>query len=215
MVSKRFTISIDGVSGAGKGTLARILAEHFKCEYLPTGNLYRIVAKACLLQGEGSDIADPRLLKIAKDSLGSNVYDTNLKSDDISRMASTIAKKSELRKLLSEFQRNWIAERDFSIVEGRDIGTKICPEADVKIYLTADSETRAKRRHEELVKSGIKSSFDEVYKDLLERDARDSSRECSPLRRPEGSYLVDTTVLDIDQMVTETIDLIEKKLTNR
>lgn len=215
MASKRFTISIDGVSGAGKGTLARILADHFKCEYLPTGNLYRIVAKACLLQGEGSDILNSKLLQIAREGLGNNVYDNQLKSDDISRMASTIAKKPELRTLLSEFQRNWITERDFSIVEGRDIGTKIYPEADVKIYLTADSKTRAKRRHEELVKSGIKTSFDEVYKDLVDRDARDSGRECSPLRRPEGSYLVDTTVLDIDQMVAETVDIVEKKLTKR
>lgn len=214
-MSKRFTVSIDGVSGAGKGTLAKILADHFKCEYLPTGNLYRVVAKSCLAHGEDANIAGSKLLEIAEECLGKNIYDDQLKSDDISKMASTIAKKSELRKLLSEFQISWISQREFSVVEGRDIGTKICPEADVKIYLTADPKIRAERRHKELVKSGAKSSFEDVYRDLKERDKRDSERECSPLRRPEGSYLLNTTVLNIDQMVAQTIDLIEKKLTNR
>jgi CMP/dCMP kinase len=214
-VSKRFTVSIDGVSGAGKGTLSKMLADHFKCEYLPTGNLYRGVARACLEHGEGSDISNSKLLEIAGECLGKNIHDDQLKPDEISKMSSVIAKKLELRKLLNEFQRNWIAQREFSIVEGRDIGTKICPEADVKIYLTADPKIRAERRYKELVKSGAKPSFEDVYRDLKERDKRDSERECSPLRRPEGAYLLNTDALNIDQMVMQTIGLVEKKLTNR
>lgn len=215
MSKARFTISIDGVSGAGKGTLSKRLAGYFKCEYLPTGNLYRLVAKECISEGERHDVSGQKLLDIAKKALEKTVYDDQLKNDEISRMASKIAKMPELRGMLSEYQKNWIAKRDFSVVEGRDIGTKICPEADVKFFLTADPEIRARRRYEELSESGADTSFEEVLKDLKERDKRDSERDCSPLRQPEGSYLVDTTVLNIDQMVAETINIIEKKLTNR
>ena len=206
-------IAIDGVSGSGKGALAERLARHYRCEYLPTGNIYRLVAKACLDNGVNAPQDKESLLQIAFELSEVNLYSQDLKGEVISNLASVIAKIPELREELDRFQKSWIKKRDFSIVEGRDIGTKICPEAEVKLYLIADLKVRAKRRYEELrvVESGVDEK--DIYNDLNARDSRDMGRSCSPLARSDDAHLIDTTNLTIDEMVACAVNIIEKKLT--
>lgn len=214
-MKKNIVIAIDGVSGSGKGALAESLAYHYECEFLPTGNIYRIVAKEALHSGVDYENDYESLIKIAINLDDRDIYSDDLKDSKISYVASVIAKSPELREVLNKFQRSWIAKRSFSIVEGRDIGTTICPEADVKIFLNASMDIRAQRRYKELRKVGSFVTQDKVYHDLNQRDSRDMDRKHSPLKQAKDSYLIDTTNLTIQEMVSEAINIVEKKLTTR
>jgi len=161
-------IAIDGVAASGKGTLAELLANWYRCAFLPTGNLYRVIAKKLLERGEDLDnptssLSIKNLVNELKDA---DILDKNLGSDTISQAASKIAKVSVVRQALTEFQQDWINDkikkvalkddgyRKMAIVEGRDIGTVVWPEAEVKLFLVADLEARTKRRTEQLHKEG-------------------------------------------------------------
>jgi len=212
MAKRSFVIAIDGVSGSGKGKLASELAKHYGCEYLPTGNLYRIVAKYCIDRNvDESD--DDGLLDAAANIKNEDFYSERLQDDQISEMASKISKRLPLRAALDEFQTEWISKREFCIVEGRDIGTKICPDADVKLYLTAEARVRASRRCADLIKEGKNVKEDEVYESLIKRDNRDINRSSSPLRPAKDSYFIDTTNIGVEEMVSRAINIVEKKLT--
>ncbi|MCH9753462.1 MAG: (d)CMP kinase [Alphaproteobacteria bacterium] len=213
-MSMRGVIAIDGVSSSGKGKLASELASHYGCEYLPTGNLYRIVAKTCLDKNIDTS-CDDKLLDVASHINRKDFYREDLQEDRISEMASKISKNQALRDVLNKFQINWIKEKEFCVVEGRDIGTKICPEADVKFYLSADAKVRAKRRCEDLIESGKKADESSVYQSLIERDDRDKNRPNAPLRQAKDAYFIDTTDISIEEMVSKAINIVEKKLTIR
>jgi len=210
---KNIIIAIDGVSGSGKGALAERLAKHYNCEFLPTGNIYRIVAKEALYSGIDYENDNESLASIASDISDKDMYSEDLKDSKISHVASVIAKSHELREVLNSFQRAWILKRSFSVVEGRDIGTTICPDADVKLFLTASLDVRSERRYEELKKVDAFIDKDRVYNDLNRRDSRDADRKHSPLKQAEDSCLIDTTNLTVDEMVSEAVNIIEKKLT--
>lgn len=214
-MKKNIVIAIDGVSGSGKGVLAERLAGRYGCDFLPTGNIYRVVAKGVLHSGIDYENDEESLLNIARNLSDSDIYSDDLKDTNISHVASVIAKNPQLREILNKFQRSWIAKRGFSIVEGRDIGTTICPDADVKLFLTASIDVRAQRRYEELRKVDGLVTKDKVYHDLNKRDSRDMDRKHSPLKQAEDSYLIDATNLTIEEMVSEALNIIEKKLTMR
>jgi cytidylate kinase len=194
-------IAIDGPAAAGKGTLGRKLAEHFGLAYLDTGALYRAVALRLLRAG--GDPADAGAAAAAARALEPDDLEApGLRDQETGRAASAVAAWPEVRAALVDYQRRFAAEPSGgaagAVLEGRDIGTVVCPEADYKLFVTASLEVRAGRRLKELAERGEAASREEVEREMRERDARDSGREVSPLARAPDAYLLDTTNLDID-----------------
>ncbi len=208
-----FIIAIDGVSASGKGTLAKLLADNFGCKYLSTGNLYRLVARDTINQNVNTDNID-KIVKIAQNI---NLDDLNHDLSDglIANVASKVAQIPSLRKVLNVVQRNWVIGHKIAIIEGRDIGTVICPDADVKIFMTASLDARAKRRYEELQKKSKDVVYEEVYEDLRVRDQRDQSREISPLVQADDAFVIDSTDMTIDDVLKKSLSFIRNKLTTK
>jgi cytidylate kinase len=201
-------IAIDGPAASGKGTLGKRLAGHYGLRHLDTGLIYRAVAKA-MLDG-GHDLADrDRALEAAK-SLDPNVFvEAALKSHAVGEAASIVSALPEVRAALLKFQRDFAASPPGAVLDGRDIGTVICPHADVKIFVVAAPEVRAARRAAELRASRNDVSEAEVLADILRRDERDRSRAAAPLVRAPDAHLLDTTHLDIDAAIRAAIAIIE------
>ena len=194
-------IALDGPAAAGKGTLGRRLADHFGFAYLDTGKLYRAIGLK-ILRANG-DLDDPQqALDAAKSLKAEDLNDLAIVGDEAAAAASRVAGFEATRAALRQFQRNFAASppdgATGAILDGRDIGTVICPDADIKIFITADLETRAKRRHKELLERGEPSIYARVLRDMSERDTRDSTRAVAPLIPADDAYLLDTTALDAD-----------------
>jgi cytidylate kinase len=206
-------IAIDGPAASGKGTLARRLAEHFGLAHLDTGLLYRAVA-ARLLRA-GGDPSDAKAAAEAARGLAlEDLADPGLRGDGLSGASSQVAAVPAVREALFELQRRFASTppggKSGAVLDGRDIGTVICPEADAKLFVTADLETRAKRRHKELQARGIDIIYARVLQDLKERDARDMGRRTAPLKRAEDAFPLDTSGLDEDQAFKAAVDYILK-----
>lgn len=208
-------IAIDGVAASGKGTLSEFLAKHYKCEFLPTGNLYRVVAKYLVDKKIDIEqfIQDPLKIDLIDVVEQGNILDEGLSDSSISEIASKIAKIIKARQVLTKFQRKWIQKRNIAVVEGRDIGTVVWPQAEVKLFLVADLQVRARRRMQQLNEKEIISEK-EVYDSLVKRDQRDESRKIAPMKIADDAILLDTTNLTIDQTRKKAISLIEKKIDN-
>jgi cytidylate kinase len=207
----KFTVAIDGPAAAGKGTISRAVAEAFGLAYLDTGSLYRAVGVKALEIGRG--VIDP---KVAARVAG-NLSDTDITRDDLrtamaGQAASKVAALPEVRAALLEFQKTYARRDGGAVLDGRDIGTVICPEAEVKIYVTASDKIRAERRHKELVISKPDLSVDQVLADLRARDLRDASRDAAPMKPAVDALLLDTSELSIDAAVAEAMALIEKRI---
>lgn len=215
-----FVVTIDGPSAAGKSTTARAVAERMGFVYVDTGALYRAVALKVL--GERISIDDREEIERALSELelelsGSPTHlhvwldgrdvAREIRTPAVSELSSRLATLPSVRRRLVEIQRA-MAERGPLVAEGRDLGTVVFPDADVKVFLDADLETRALRRHRELKDRGIGSRLEEVKADLERRDHRDQTRETSPLRAPEGAIRVDTSGLDIEQQVEAVIEAV-------
>ena len=187
----QFTIAIDGPAAAGKGTISRGLAERFGFAHLDTGLLYRAVARR-MLDGTPPEIAAAtlRLRDIAR---------TDLRSPEVSQAASQVAAMPGVRAALTAFQREFARREGGAVLDGRDIGTVICPEAEVKLVVTASAKVRAHRRWLELVEAGHDVTEEEVLADVEARDRRDSERADAPLRPAEDALELDTTRLGIDE----------------
>lgn len=205
-------IAIDGPAAAGKGTLARRLAAHLGYAYLDTGAIYRAVALK-LLQA-GVDPADPAQAVAAAKALRITELDNpGLRTDQAGAIASQIAAMAPVRQALTEFQRGFAQNppdgAPGAVLDGRDIGTVICPEAQVKLYVTASPAARARRRFLELQALGglnhERASEAEVLASLLQRDARDASRATAPMRPADDAYLLDTTNLSIDDALAAAL----------
>jgi cytidylate kinase len=201
-------IAIDGPAASGKGTLGKRIAEHYRLAYLDTGSLYRAVARDVL--GQGHDPADrAAALASAKALDASTLGDPALRAPGLGEAASLVASFPEVRQALLAYQRAFARPRPGAVLDGRDIGTVICPDAQVKLFVTATPEERARRRYRELTQAGIPISEAEVLADIRRRDERDRGRAAAPLRQAADAYLLDTTNLDIDAAFTAAIDMID------
>ncbi len=192
-------IAIDGPVAAGKGTLARELAEAFGLAHLDTGMIYRAVAAKILDQN--GDPNDPALALAAAQSLERDDLDRrDLRREAVGQGASIVAPLPPVRAALLAFQRRFAEDppggEPGAVLDGRDIGTVVCPKAEVKFFVTASVESRARRRHKELLERGENSIYARVLQDLQERDARDSGRQVAPLRPAEDAIMLDTTEMD-------------------
>jgi CMP/dCMP kinase len=196
-----FTVAIDGPAASGKGTIARAVARHFGFAHLDTGLLYRAV---------GVKSGDPELAARAL-SLDDLARD-DLRSAEAGQAASRVAAIPEVRAALVAFQRRFARTPGGAVLDGRDICTVICPEAEVKLFVTASAPVRAHRRWRELAEMGSRLTEAEVLADLIERDRRDSEREVAPLRAASDALLLDTTELSIDAAVNKAIRAIETRI---
>lgn len=204
-------IAVDGPSAAGKGTLSRKLAAHFGLAYLDTGALYRAVALAVLKAG--GDPADPDTCVAAAKALDhATLDDPQIRSERTAAAASKLAPIPEVRAVLLAFQRNFAGrppgDAKGAVLDGRDIGTVVCPHAEVKFFVTASSEARAGRRLKELRERGIEAISGNVLRDMKERDARDRAREVAPMVAAEDAIVLDTTELDADAAFEEALERI-------
>jgi len=180
-------IAIDGTFASGKGTLGKRLADHYSLAYLDTGKLYRAVGYAVMQAGDDPDNA-AHAAKAAKALTGSELDDPILKSGEVAVNASKVAVHPEVRKALFQFQRDFAAKG--AVLDGRDIGTVICPDADVKFYIDAKTEIRAERRLAELTGYGEDITFETVIAQLIERDNRDKNRKEAPLKAADDAHLI-------------------------
>lgn len=219
----RFIVAIDGPSGAGKSTLAKRVAKEFGLTYLDTGAMYRALALKVLRQR--LDLADDLNLRelvgsteidlIARDGRvqvlldGEEVSDL-IRTPEVSQMASKVSALRIVRQRMLELQRR-LGRKGSVVAEGRDIGTVVFPEAEVKIYLDASTEERARRRFEELRKAGRMVSLEETLREMAERDKRDSERDLAPLRRAENAVVIDSSALDAQAVAERVIQAIRCK----
>lgn len=208
-------IALDGPAAAGKGTLGRRLAKLYDLAFLDTGGLYR--AAALKLLGNGGDLADPAAAEAAARSVrAQDLDDPRLRDDRVGEAASVVAAIPGVRAALLDFQRHFAHHPPEglkgALLDGRDIGTVVCPDATVKLYLTASAEARAVRRFKELQESGVRTIYQRVLQDIEQRDTRDSGRQTAPLRRAADALELDTTALDADAAFAKAADLIARKL---
>jgi CMP/dCMP kinase len=201
-------IAIDGPAASGKGTLGKRLAAHYGLRHLDTGLIYRAVTKALVDAGDRLDDAE-RAVAAAK-ALDPGGFDEKaLKSHAIGEAASIVSALPEVRAALLAFQRDFGRAPPGAVLDGRDIGTVIFPDADVKIYVDATPEIRARRRAAEIASTGGAVSEAEVLADIRRRDERDTQRAAAPLRAAPDAHLLDTTHLDIDAAFRAAIDIVE------
>lgn len=202
-------IAIDGPAASGKGTLAKKLAEHFGLDYLDTGGIYRAVGYKVLQAGgrpEDEVLAVQMAQSITQEDLGSpHLYD-----EGIGAAASIVSAIPKVREVLFQFQRDFAKHPNGAVLDGRDIGTVICPDADLKFYITADIEARAMRRFKQLQNNGIPIIYQSVLEDLRTRDDRDSRRAVAPLVKAEDAIHVDTTHMDVPEVFEKIVSVITR-----
>jgi len=203
-------IAVDGPAASGKGTIARSLAERFGLPHMDTGLLYRAVALN--LWRWGGDPASEFEALRAADMLNIDTDDEELRSEPVSRIASSISAYPSVRAALLERQQDFAGQPGGAVLDGRDIGTVIAPDAQVKLFVTASSEIRAQRRVRELLERGMPGHFEDVLSDIRARDARDSSRDVAPLKPAADAIILDTSDLDRDAAVDQAIRLVEERL---
>jgi cytidylate kinase len=203
-------IAVDGPAASGKGTIARALAKHFGLPHMDTGLLYRAVALN--LWRWGGDPSSEFEAVRACDELGIDPDDPELRSEPVSKIASSISAYPSVRAALLERQQDFARQPGGAVLDGRDIGTVIAPDADVKLFVTASPEVRARRRLEELLSRGMRAHFEDVLADIRVRDERDSNRKAAPLREAPDAILLDTSGLDIGKAIAEALRLVEQRL---
>jgi cytidylate kinase len=207
-------IAIDGPAASGKGTIARQIASVYGLHYLDTGLLYRAVAKAVLDAGHSPDDAT-RALEAAVMLDPSKFDDGALKTQTVTEAASVVAAIPEVRQALINYQRGFATKPPGAVLDGRDIGTVIAPGADIKIFVVASPEERARRRTSELNARGEAAQEQDVLADLLRRDERDSRRTAAPLKAAPDAHLLDTTHLGVDAAFRAAVDIIENVRADR
>lgn len=218
-----YNIAIDGPAGAGKSTIAKIVAKKLGFIYVDTGAMYRTMALACYRDGIKAEEEEKVVEKCnnvditlgyengtQKVYLNGEDVSELIRQEEIGNMTSAIAVYPPVRKILVAMQQE-LAKKNNVVMDGRDIGTAVLPGADLKIYLTASARTRAERRYKELIEKGQSCDIDEIEKDIEERDYRDMHRDVSPLKQAEDAVLVDSSDMNIEQVVDEIIKLKEKE----
>ena len=202
-------IAVDGPSAAGKGTIARAIAKKYRFHFLDTGSLYRMVGAQMLREGHSMTDED-KATQIAAQLVPQKFIDSELRNEWVATAASKVSSLPRVRAALMKFQRDFALRAPGAVLDGRDIGTVICPQADVKLYITASPAIRAARRHKELVAQGSEASFEEVLADVKARDQRDMTRTAAPLLPAEDAVHIDTTSLSIEDAVARAVAIIQK-----
>ena len=216
------SIAIDGPAGAGKSTIAKAVAQKLSFIYVDTGALYRAIGLYALksnLNSENKVIFSLKEIKVdlkfennsQKVFLCDEDVSEKIRTPEVSMMASKVSAISAVREFLFDLQRD-LARKNNVIMDGRDIGTVILPDADVKIFLTASSEKRAQRRYKELVEKGLQVSYDDILNDIIKRDADDSNREIAPLKAAQDAILVDTSEYNLEESINLVLNVIKNKL---
>lgn len=221
-MSNNIAIAIDGPAGAGKSTIAKLIAKRKGYIYVDTGAMYRAMALYFIEQGIGADEQE-RISAAAPEAEVTITYENGeqivwlngrnvnglIRTEEVGKMASSSSANQEVRKKLVELQQA-LAAKENVVMDGRDIGTCVLPNADVKVYLTADSHVRAMRRYEELRAKGQDCDLDIIEKDIIDRDYQDMHRELSPLRQAEDAVLLDSSSMTIEQVADAIINLCDK-----
>ncbi len=214
-----YSIAIDGPAGAGKSTIAKMVAKKRGCIYVDTGAMYRAMALYLVQNGVSSE-DNERISALCENANISIDYQNGeqivllngqnvngmIRTEEVGNMASVSSANADVRNKLVQLQQELAASKDV-VMDGRDIGTKVLPDANVKVYLTASSACRAKRRYDELIVKGVSCNLDEIEKDIIERDHRDMTRENSPLVQAEDAVLLDSSNMSIEQVVDEVLGL--------
>ncbi|MCU4181497.1 (d)CMP kinase [Bosea sp. BH3] len=205
-----FVIAVDGPAASGKGTMARRLAAHYGLPYLDTGLLYRMVARAML--DAGHDIRDAEAAAQIVESFDEAAFpEERLRGREIGEAASVVAAVPAVRAGLLARQRRFASQPGGAVLDGRDIGTVICPDAPAKLFVTATPEVRAARRHKELIGRGEAVPFDGILADIRRRDARDSGRSDAPLKAADDAVTLDTSALTVEEALAAAIGIIETR----
>lgn len=202
-------IAVDGPAASGKGTIARALAGHYKLPHLDTGLLYRAVGRTVLDRGDDPADADAALAACGFEE--AILADPRLKDSEAGNAASVVSAHAGVRQALIDRQRAFAGQPGGAVLDGRDIGTVIAPDADAKLFVRATSAIRARRRHDELLRAGSKISFDRVLADIKARDLRDSTRAAAPLRQAADAALLDTSFMSVEAAIAHAIKLVEQK----
>ncbi|WP_417794466.1 (d)CMP kinase [Terasakiella pusilla] len=207
-------VAIDGPAAAGKGTLARRVADDLNLAYLDTGLLYRATGFAVVAQG--GDPSDENLaLSAAQKLTPADLENEKLRYDEAAQAASKVAVIQAVRDELLDFQRRFAEQppvgKKGAVLDGRDIGTVVCPDADVKLFVTASTEVRAQRRLKELQDRGLEAIYAQVLQDMKDRDARDSQRAAAPLKAADDAVILDTSDLDIEEVIAQAKSIITQK----
>ncbi len=223
MLNKRLNIAIDGPAGAGKSTIAKMVSKKLNCIYVDTGAMYRAVALFFIKNGIASDdekriakeieniqvdiqfeVGDQKVLLNGKD------VTEEIRAERVGNWASEISKYTLVREYLVKMQREVATKQDV-VMDGRDIGTVVLPQANVKIYLTASSKVRAMRRYNELTQKGVFCDIHDIEQGIMERDAQDMNREISPLRQAKDAILIDSSNMTIDEVVEKIVSLARER----
>ena len=223
MLNKRLNIAIDGPAGAGKSTIAKMVSKKLNCIYVDTGAMYRAVALFLIENGIASDdekriakeieniqvdiqfeAGDQKVLLNGKD------VTEEIRAERVGNWASEISKYTLVREYLVKMQREVATKQDV-VMDGRDIGTVVLPQANVKIYLTASSKVRAMRRYNELTQKGVFCDIHDIEQGIMERDAQDMNREISPLRQAKDAILIDSSNMTIDEVVEKIVSLARER----
>ncbi|MFY9239370.1 MAG: d(CMP) kinase [Roseovarius sp.] len=199
-----FTVAIDGPAAAGKGTVAKRVAAHFGFAHLDTGLLYRAAGRRML------DGLEP--VEAARNLCAADLEADALRTPEVAQAASRVAALPEVRAALIDFQRAFARRAGGAVLDGRDIGTVICPEAEVKLYVTASDNVRAARRHAELAAKGMDLSLADVLRDLQQRDARDTARASAPLKPAEDAVFLDTSEMSIEEAVAAALRVTAERM---
>lgn len=224
-MNRIINVAIDGPAGAGKSTISKAAAAKLGYIYIDTGALYRTVGVNALRNGVDVKNADAVISTLTDNLiielkfidgeqrmfLGGEDVSSEIRTPEASMAASAVSAIPEVRKYLFDLQKN-LAKNNNCIMDGRDIGTVVLPDADVKIFLTASPETRAKRRYIELIEKGMEAKYEEVLADMIERDYNDSHRAIAPLKQADDAVLADTSELDLQQSIDLIISIIEGKI---
>ena len=218
-LNRKMIIAIDGPAASGKGTLARNIASRFHLAHLDTGMLYRGLAYSVLCENSDpeNDADVQSCLEKFLSNLGPDALSKKeLRGDDVGGAASKVAAKPFVRTALLDYQQRFADDQPDNIygvvLDGRDIGTVVCPDADVKIYVTATPEVRAQRRYDELTLNGIEIDFETVLADIIRRDARDAERAVAPLKPAADAFVMDTSKLNASEALSEAIQLVRAQL---
>jgi len=209
--SKPIVIAVDGPAASGKGTIARALARHFGLPHMDTGMLYRAVALTMFRFG-GDPASEFEAVRACEGTAQVDPADPDLRTEIVSSIASRISAYPGVRSALLQRQRSFASQAAGAVLDGRDIGTVIAPDAVAKLFVTASSEVRARRRVAELLQRGMPAHYDDVLIDIRARDERDSGRDAAPLKQADDADLLDTSDMDIDEAIAAAIALVEARL---